>query len=156
MKNSLTFAGCLLLTLGVGFIAGIATANSINGWYLTLNKPFFNPPNYLFGPVWTLLYILMGISLYLIIKAPKSIEKPKAYILFFIQLMLNFFWSFIFFLFQSPLYASIEIIVLWLFIISMIIQFTKISKVAAWINIPYLAWVSFATCLSVSIYLLNK
>ena len=146
---------CISLTLFIGAISGIATSSGINNWYVTLNKPVFNPPNYLFGPVWTLLYILMGISLYLILQSKNSIFKKRAIIIFFIQLFLNFCWSFLFFKFQLVGVAFIEIIFIWLSIIVMIIVFYKINKTASFIQIPYLLWVSFASILNGSIWLLN-
>jgi tryptophan-rich sensory protein len=156
MKKIPTLIACLALTLGVGAIAGIATANSIDSWYSTIQKPSFNPPNYVFGPVWTLLYILMGISLYMIIIAPPHPLKRKAIILFILQLFFNFCWSFIFFSFHELLWASVEIIVLWVLILLTIIQFSKINKIAPWLLVPYLAWVSFATRLTFSVYFLNR
>jgi translocator protein len=155
MKKLPLLLVCLILTLSAGFIAGMATSGSIDGWYTTINKPSFNPPNYLFGPVWTSLYLLMGISLYLIIISAPQKEKRKALVLFVIQLVLNFLWSFIFFRFNHLLFASIEIVLMWVFIILMIIQFRKINTIAAWLNIPYLAWVSFASVLTLTIYVIN-
>src|SRR5664279_885920 len=98
----------LIITVGVGAIAGFATASNISGWYAALSKPSFNPPNWIFGPVWTLLYILMGIALYLIWKQPSSFNKSNALRLFFIQLFLNFCWSFLFFYFHQIGLALIE------------------------------------------------
>lgn len=155
MSPYLKLTLCLLLTLSVGAVAGIATATSINNWYITLNKPVFNPPNYLFGPVWTVLYILMGISFYIILQSGSDKNKTKAILIFSIQLFLNFFWSFLFFKFHLLGIALIEIITIWLFIILMIIQFKKVNKLAAYLQLPYLAWVSFATLLNASIWWLN-
>ena len=155
MNRYLKLALCLLLTLSVGAIAGIATASNISGWYVSLNKPFFNPPNYLFGPVWTILYILMGVSFYMILQSANKENRKSAVLLFSIQLFLNFWWSFIFFKFHLLGFALIEIIAIWLFIILMILQFKKINKLAAYLQLPYLAWVSFATLLNASIWWLN-
>ena len=146
---------CITFTLSIGAISGIATASGINNWYVKLNKPVFNPPNYLFGPVWTLLYILMGVSFYLILQSKNSILKKRAITIFFIQLFLNFCWSFLFFKFQLVGIAFIEIIFIWVSIILMIVAFYKISKVASFLQIPYLLWVSFATVLNGSILILN-
>jgi tryptophan-rich sensory protein len=143
-----------VLPLIVGGLSGYFTASNIATWYVTLNKPFFNPPNYLFGPVWTVLYLMMGISLGMIINAKHS-NKNKSLIIFSIQLVLNFFWSVIFFSLQSPGWAAIEIIALWLSIIYMIRNFYKINKWAGWLQIPYLLWVTFASVLNISIYVLN-
>jgi tryptophan-rich sensory protein len=143
-----------MLPLIVGGLSGYFTASNIATWYVTLNKPFFNPPNYLFGPVWTVLYLMMGISLGMIINAKYS-NKNKSLIIFSIQLVLNFFWSVIFFSLQSPGWAAIEIIAMWLSIIYMIRNFYKINKWAGWLQIPYLLWVTFASVLNISIYVLN-
>lgn len=143
-----------MLPLIVGGLSGYFTASNIATWYVTLNKPFFNPPNYLFGPVWTVLYLMMGISLGMIINAKHS-NKNKSLIIFSIQLVLNFFWSVIFFSLQSPGWAAIEIITLWLSIIYMLLNFYKINKWAGLLQIPYLLWVTFASVLNISIYVLN-
>ena len=156
MNRYLKLALCILLPLMVGGISGFATATSINTWYVTLNKPFFNPPNYLFGPVWTTLYILMGVSLYLILQTPKNELRKKAITVFVIQLFLNFWWSFIFFKFHYLGIALIEIITMWIYILIMIIYFHKIHKTAAYLQIPYLMWVSFATLLNASLWWLNR
>ncbi len=100
MKNNIKLILCLIIPLAVGAIGSIASTSSIGTWYITINKPFFNPPNYLFGPVWTILYILMGISFYRIIQSPLNEIRKKAIILFCTQLFLNFCWSFIFFKFR--------------------------------------------------------
>lgn len=155
MKSFLKLTLCILLPLCIGAIGGIATSTSINTWYMCLNKPSFNPPNYLFGPVWTMLYILMGISFYLILQTPKNELRKKAIIVFCVQLFLNFWWSFLFFKFQLLGIAFIEILMIWLSIITMIILFFKINKTAAYLQIPYLLWVSFASVLNGAIWLLN-
>jgi tryptophan-rich sensory protein len=146
----------LALPLGLGAIAGLYTAEAIPGWYETLNRPSFNPPNWLFGPVWTTLYLLMGISLFLIWKHNKSKERNLAILVFLFQQALNFGWSFIFFYFNMIGFALIEICMLWSSIVVMLVLFYKIKPIAAYINIPYLVWVTFATILNASYYLLNK
>jgi benzodiazapine receptor len=145
----------LVITVGVGAIAGFATASNIDGWYATLSKPWFNPPNWIFGPVWTLLYILMGIALFLIWKQPASLYKSNSLWLFFIQLLLNFLWSFLFFYFHKIGLAFVDIVALLLFIILTIFSFSRLSKKAAWLMVPYVCWVSFATILNGAIYHLN-
>jgi benzodiazapine receptor len=155
MKNLLKLSLCILSMLLVGGIGGFATATSITTWYAEINKPSFNPPNYLFGPVWTTLYILMGISIYMILQSPKTELRKKAIAIFCIQLFLNFCWSFIFFKFQLLGLAFIEIILMWASILTMIIVFFEINKKAALIQIPYLLWVSFASVLNGSIWFLN-
>jgi tryptophan-rich sensory protein len=153
MNKSIKLILCILLPLLVGGISGFFTSQSIPNWYVYLNKPSFNPPNYLFGPVWTLLYILMGISFYLVIS--RSNVNWLLVGVFITQLILNFFWSFIFFNLHNLGLALVEIILLWASILVMIILFYKTNKWAAIINIPYLLWVSFATLLNYSIYSLN-
>jgi tryptophan-rich sensory protein len=138
----------------VGGISGVATVAGIKDWYVHLNKPFFNPPNYLFGPVWSILYLLMGVSLFMILQS-KSITKKKAISIFFVQLFLNFWWSFLFFKFQLLGISLIEIVLMWLSILWMIIEFKKINKTAAYLQIPYLAWVTFASLLNLAIWYLN-
>ncbi|MBP8034317.1 MAG: tryptophan-rich sensory protein [Bacteroidia bacterium] len=155
MKNLLKLSLCIFSMLLVGGIGGFATATSITTWYAEINKPSFNPPNYLFGPVWTTLYILMGISIYMILQSPKTELRKKAIVIFCIQLLLNFCWSFIFFKFQLLGLAFIEIILMWASILTMIIVFFEINKKAALIQIPYLLWVSFASVLNGSIWFLN-
>ena len=146
----------ILLPLLVGGLSGFFTSSGVNGWYATVSKPWFNPPNWIFAPVWTALYIMMGIALFLIwkSKAEKSV-KQTAIILFVVQLILNFFWSLIFFKMQQPGWAFAEIIIMWLIILLTIIWFGKISSAAAWLLVPYICWVSFASVLNFAIYRLN-
>lgn len=144
----------VLLCLSVGGLSSFFTASEITGWYSTLNKPFFSPPNWIFAPVWTTLYVLMGISLYLLWISNKK-GKQKALKFFFIQLILNFFWSIIFFGFHSPQLAFVEIIFMWIFILMTIKAALPVSRVSAYLLYPYLAWVSFASILNLSIFLLN-
>lgn len=145
----------LALPLAVGGIAGMFTAEAVPEWYASLNRPSISPPNWLFGPVWTALYILMGISLWLIWKLPQDAKRNRAMALFFIQLALNFGWSFIFFYFHQIGLALIEIILLWIAIVLMLVQFYRLRPPAAWINVPYLLWVTFATFLTAAYYQLN-
>lgn len=146
----------ILIPLITGSIAGFFTTKGVDGWYAAAIKPSFNPPNWIFAPVWTALYILMGIALYLIWKseAEKNI-KQTALILFAVQLVLNFFWSFIFFSLQQTGWAFVEIIVMWLAIFFTILWFGKISSTAAWLLVPYISWVSFASLLNFYIWKLN-
>ena len=154
--NYLKLIASIIICLGIGSFGGFATASSVSTWYVTLNKPFFNPPSWLFGPVWTLLYILMGISLYLVwSKKLKPNVQKKALGLFGIQLILNFFWSLIFFGLRNPLLAFVEIVLLWVSILFTIIYFWRVSKPAASLLIPYILWVSFASVLNLAIVVLN-
>ncbi|WP_256012374.1 TspO/MBR family protein [Desertivirga xinjiangensis] len=155
MKNVIRLILSIALPLLVGGVAGYATSSNISNWYVYLNKPSFNPPNEVFSPVWTALYILMGISLYLIWKAEPGKIRSTALTIFFLQLLLNFAWSFLFFYFHQTGLALIEIVLLWISIIFMIFWFHQISKVAAWLQLPYLLWVSFAACLNGAIWYMN-
>ncbi|GGZ35577.1 sensory protein TspO [Echinicola pacifica] len=146
---------CIAGIVIIGSISGIANIGNIETWYSTLEKPGFNPPNNLFGPVWTILYGLMGLSLYLIWVSPAGKERRDALKVFFIQLVFNFCWSFIFFYFHLIGLAAIEILILWGMIIYMIRSFAAINKWAAYLQVPYLAWVSFASILNISIWWLN-
>ncbi len=151
----------LVFSIGVCFlVAGIGSAitlPSISTWYATLNKPFFSPPNFLFGPVWTILYFLMGVSLFIIWdKNLKNKNKDKTIKTFILQLILNLLWSLVFFGLHQPLLAFIAIIVLWIAIFITIKYFYKISQLAAYLLIPYIVWVSFASILNLAIVLLNK
>lgn len=146
----------LVLPLGLGAIAGIFTSKAIPGWYATLNQPVFNPPAWVFGPVWTILYIIMGVSLFLIWKLESGKERNQAMLVFSIQLLLNFGWSFLFFYFKMIGVALIDIVALWIMIIIMLYRFYRLKPLAAYINIPYLLWVTFATVLNAAYFLLNS
>jgi tryptophan-rich sensory protein len=139
-----------------GVIGSIFTASSLEGWYFLLEKPIFNPPSWVFFPVWTILYTLMGISLYLVWKQGiKEREVKTGVFLFGLQLGLNTLWSLLFFGLKSPYYAFLEILILWAAILLTIIQFWKISKSASLLLIPYILWVSFAALLNYQIWVLN-
>ena len=146
---------CILIPLAVGGVSSFATASSIKTWFVTLKKPSFNPPNYLFAPVWTVLYILMGVSLYMIWQSPSGDARTNALIVFGIQLFLNFAWSFVFFYFRKITLALLDIMLLWIAIVIMILLFFWIIPIAAYLQIPYLLWVSFATALNGAIRKLN-
>lgn len=139
-----------------GLIGSLFTFQSIPTWYQTLEKPFFNPPNVVFGPVWTILYTLMGISFFILWTAKKKMSiKKKAYYFFFAQLLLNTIWSIIFFGMKNPGLALIDITILLLMIILTILSMWKISRNASLLLIPYLLWVSFASLLNAAIFILN-
>jgi len=142
----------IFLPFIISGIGSIFTSNSISIWYAELIKPSFNPPNWIFGPVWTILYLMIGISFYLI--WIKKFDKIT-YIIYGIQLLLNGLWTIIFFGFKSPFYALIEIILLWISILLTIIYFYKINKISAYLLIPYILWVSFASILNFSLFILN-
>jgi tryptophan-rich sensory protein len=146
---------CISIPILVGAVAGIATATGVDSWYADLNKPSFNPPNWVFAPVWTTLYTLMGVSLFMIVNRAKGRDRLLAVGVFTIQLLFNFAWSFLFFYFHWIGIALIDIIVLWISIAWMIHVFRKIYPAAGYLQVPYLFWVSFATVLNASIWLLN-
>ncbi|MFH1403637.1 MAG: TspO/MBR family protein [Candidatus Altiarchaeota archaeon] len=146
----------VLLCLTAGFIGSYYTTQSIPTWYAGLEKPSFNPPNWVFGPVWTMLYVMMGVSLYIFWKKNNGFgENRLGLILFAIQLVLNSLWSIIFFGWRDISLALAEIMVLWAVILATIILFKKTSRTASLLLTPYLLWVSFATILNYSIMTLN-
>jgi len=134
-----------------GIIGSFFTAPAIPAWYATLNKPAFTPSGMVIGTVWLLLYTLMGISLYLVWQKGVSKKTRPAFYAFGVQLALNALWSVLFFGLRSPLYGLIGIVALWVAILVTIIRFRKISKQAAWLLVPYIAWVTFAAFLNWSI-----
>lgn len=141
--------------LSAGILGTIITSPN-TAWFQSLNKPFFQPPNWLFGPVWTVLYILMGVSIWLISKQGFKTQIAKqALYLFITQLVLNSLWSLVYFGLQQILGAFILIIFIWIFILLTIVWFNKINKVAGYLLLPYILWVSFATVLNASLWFLN-
>jgi tryptophan-rich sensory protein len=156
MNNTLKLIIAIAIPLLVGGTSGFFTASGVESWYQTINKPSWNPPSWIFGPVWTTLYVMMGISLFLVWKDDAgSGYKKIAIALFVAQLALNFFWSFIFFDQHQIGWALVEIIVLWFFILLTIFAFAKVYKMAAWLLVPYISWVSFASILNYTIWKLN-
>lgn len=145
----------LIISLSAGALGSLATIPNIPSWYAGLEKPFFNPPNWLFGPVWTILYILIGISLYFIWIYSGKKSKRSAYTIFGIQLILNALWSIAFFGLHLPWLGFIIILALLTSIILTMVQFYRLSKVAAFLLLPYLLWVVFASLLNLAIALLN-
>jgi len=156
MSSIIKLIIAVAIPLVVGGISGYFTVTGVESWYLTIQKPTWNPPNWVFGPVWTTLYVMMGIALFLVWKEDTSRElKAIAFILFGVQLLLNFFWSFIFFKLEQPGWAFAEILVLWTAILACIFAFGQVNKTAAWLLVPYISWVSFATILNGTIWKLN-
>ena len=140
-----------------GIVSSMLSGAVINPWFDNLRKPAWNPPSYLFGPVWAILYLVMGISIWLIWKSNKRMHEKEIAITFFvIQLFLNFWWSMLFFKFHSPPLALVDIILLLTVMILTAFKFFPISKTAAYLFIPYICWVAFATVLNYSIWVLNK
>jgi translocator protein len=141
-----------------GVVTGIATRDGLGRWYPTLNKPPFNPPDGIFGPVWTTLFAMMGGALYLVSQAEPEDRRVVrlAKVLFGLQLGLNALWSLIFFGRRSPLGALIEIVFLWLAILATTLAFQRVSRTAALLMLPYLLWVSFAALLNFEIWRRNR
>ena len=178
-NNLLKFLVSVIICELAGMIGSVFTISQIGSWYKGLNKPFFNPPNWIFGPVWTILFVLMGISLYLVwsknwdVKNKISSDKIKAWnkfsqkllsgswqktniiLIFIIQLVLNILWSVIFFGMHFPNIAFFELLMLWFAILFTIINFYRVSKIAALLLLPYILWVSFAGILNYFIWILN-
>lgn len=154
LRSTLTLIGCILICVLIGSSGAYFTAQSVNTWYPTLVKPSFNPPNYLFGPVWTTIFILLGICLWGIIRA-KSEFKATALKLFVTQFILNVTWSYLFFGIQNPSLAMMDILLLLISIIWFTITLYKIKPWLAATQILYLSWVSFASILNASIVYLN-
>lgn len=154
VKIAIMVATCI----GVGYISGTATQSGTETWYPTLVKPSFNPPSWVFAPVWSALYVMMGVAAGLVwdrIEQQRE-EVRKALLFFAIQLALNALWSVLFFGLKNPLLALIEIVILWLMIYETYIKFGKINKIAGYLFVPYLLWVTFAAVLNGSIWWLNK
>ena len=154
MPNYLKLIISLALPQLAGGLGAFFTITSIESWFSTLVKPSWNPPSWLFGPVWTLLYILMGIACYLIWKSDFP-QKKGLLKLYAIQLILNALWSPAFFGMKSPLFGLMVIVPLWVAIMICIIQFRKVSTLASGLMVPYLLWVTFATALNTAILVLN-
>lgn len=158
MQKYLRIVYCVTICLVIGFLSGKVTQSSITTWYPTLTKPIFNPPNWIFAPVWTLLYIFMGIAAGLVWNEINSKEKEvkNALKFFIIQLGLNALWSYLFFGLNNILLAGIEVILLLLMIYETYLKFKPINKNSGYLLIPYMAWVSFASVLTWSIWWLNR
>lgn len=163
VKKAFRLIASIIICQFAGIIGSVFTIQAIPTWYAGLAKPFFAPPNWVFGPVWITLYFLMGLSLYFawengLVKPKAAPIKKKAKLaitLFGIQLALNALWSYLFFGLRNPLLGLIEVIILWLSIAATIIAIYPVSKKSAILLIPYIAWVSIATTLNASLYLLN-
>jgi tryptophan-rich sensory protein len=161
IKNRTLISGLKLLVsigvcVGAGLIGSIFTRGSITSWYAFLQKPAFTPPAWLFAPVWFFLYILMGIAVFVVWqKGIKQFNVREGVIIFVIQLVLNILWSFAFFGLRSPISGLLIIVPLWTAILLTIIYFYRVSRIASILLIPYIIWVSFATVLNLSIYIMN-
>lgn len=148
------------LPLFIGYLGSLFTIPQIQSWYLQINKPSLLPPNGIFGPVWTLLYILMGVAFYFIWtekigKNQKDADRSWAIKIYLVQLVLNLLWSIIFFELHLLTLAVVEILALWVLILFTILEFRKIKALTMWLLLPYLAWVTFATYLTAAVWWLN-
>jgi translocator protein len=156
MNNTTRLIISIVCTVCLGLLGGIFTAPQIQGWFLHLNKPSWNPPNWLFAPVWTTLYVLMGIAFYLVWKTKAGEDTKRwAIIIFIVQFALNVLWSFIFFKEHRMGWAFADIVILWMAIVCSIIGFSRIHTTAAWLLVPYICWVSFAAVLNYAIWQMN-
>lgn len=156
INNTFKLIISLIIPQLAGGLGSYFTIGSVRDWYPMLVKPVLNPPAWIFGPVWTTLFLLMGYALYVVWKNGSGKSKCLAYSAFGIQMVLNTLWSIIFFGLHSPAGAFFELIALWLAILATIITFAKVSKTAAWLLLPYILWVSFAGYLNYSIWQLNS
>lgn len=154
-NNLLALAFFVLSAEFAGILGSVFTASAIDSWYVGLVKPSFNPPNWVFGPVWTVLYLLMGVAAYLVWRVKPSKFRLYSLRLYFFQLVLNFLWSLVFFGYKLPGVAFVEIVVLWWMILFTIYYFYKVRKLAAYLMFPYLVWVSFASVLNYYLWVLN-
>lgn len=155
-KSLVACVSAIGLSLGAGAVGSLFTVSAIPTWYAALNKPVLSPPNWIFGPVWTMLYVLMGVAAFLIWqKGSAKKEVRLALLIFVLQLVLNALWSIIFFGWHKPGLAFLEIVLLWASILWTIGLFHKVSRTAALLLVPYLLWVSFASYLNYAIWSLN-
>ncbi len=157
MKNSYKLFISLVIPLLVGLAGGLFTYRQIPNWYAHLEKPAWNPPSWIFGPVWTTLYNLMGIAFFLVWRSVyKNLYRRSGIVLFGVQLLLNLAWSFLFFDLHRMDLAFADIVLLWLAIYLTLFFFGQVSPTAAWLLIPYICWVSFAAVLNYTIWHLNQ
>ncbi|MEN9338507.1 MAG: hypothetical protein RI945_232 [Candidatus Parcubacteria bacterium] len=155
-SNTFKFLVSIIIAEGTGLIGSIFTMPNIPTWYADIVKPSWVPPSSVFAPVWTLLFFLMGLAFFLVWKKGFKMKNVKTGMtMFLVQLLLNIIWSILFFGLQNPGAAFVEIIILWIFILFTIISFSKVSKLAAWLLVPYIAWVTFASILNYTIWILN-
>ena len=156
LSNPLKLIIALVVTLAIGGIGSMFTAPAITGWYVNLAKPALNPPNWVFAPVWTTLFILMGLAAFLVWRQGLDKKEIKiALAIFVFQLFLNVFWTLLFFGIHNPAVAFTEIISLWTAILALIIAFYQVNRTAAYLLIPYIVWVSFAAYLNFAIWQLS-
>ncbi len=155
MNKLLKLIVSILCPLLIGYFGSVFTSKSVSTWYPTLNKPFFNPPNWIFSPVWTILFIMIGLSFYFVwLKNPIG-KILSDVLLYSIQLILNLLWSLFFFGMRNPTLAFLDIIILLIFIFILIVRFRRLSRISSYLLAPYFLWVAFASILNFSIVILN-
>jgi benzodiazapine receptor len=152
----ISFSIFIILCLVIEIVGSFWTRETVSTWYPTLEKPLWTPPDWVFGPVWFCLYIMIAVAGWLIYRAKYSYQRTNALIFYGTQLALNFIWSFLFFSLRSPLLGLIDIILLWIFINLTIIKAWSVSRLAAFLLIPYLVWVTYAVSLNIGICILNR
>ena len=145
---------CIVVCLGAGWLGSLLTRPALMAWYEGLSKPNWTPPNWLFAPIWTILYMAMGVAAWLVWRRSGLTAAPMQ--LFLLQLLLNVAWSAVFFRFRSPGWAFVEIVTLWCAILLTAIGFGRTAPLAGWLMIPYLLWVSYAAALNFAIWRLNS
>lgn len=149
-------AGFLVASFGAAAIGGAATATSVGTWYRTLHKPTWNPPDWIFGPVWTLLYVCMAVAAWRVWRGSEPEAGRRTLILFGVQLGLNALWSVLFFGLRQPGWAFAEVIVFWACLVLLLVRFGRADRIATTLWAPYVAWVSFASVLNGTIWWLNR
>jgi len=154
-RDVVVLAVFILVCFGAGAVGSWFTTPALDGWYADLRKPAWNPPNWIFAPVWSALYLLMAVAAWLVWRRAGLRTAGRALGLFSVQLILNVAWSGVFFGLRSPAAALVEIVLLWVAIAATIAAFSRASSVASWIMVPYLAWVTFAGALNLAIWRLN-
>jgi tryptophan-rich sensory protein len=156
MRNAVfRLISSLIICQLAGFVGSVFTTPAIPDWYAALEKPAFNPPNWIFSPVWIFLYLLMGVTLYILWQNLPKTDAKIALVFFAVQLVLNILWSVIFFGLKLPMVAFFEIIVLWVFILLTMIKSSKVSKAAVYLLLPYILWVNFAAILNFFLWRMN-
>jgi len=160
MRTRLQSTAALIVSMGTCLLVGgsgsLVTATSVREWYPHIQKPSWTPPDAAFGPVWSVLYLLMGVSAWLIWRNSEGSTRRRTLLIFVTQLVLNGIWSFLFFGLRSPGWAALEIVLLWCFIVATMVAFARISRLAAGLLLPYLVWVSYAAALNFAIWNLNR
>jgi tryptophan-rich sensory protein len=155
-RQQAMFLVSLAVCFGTAAVGGALTASGVRDWYPTLNKPWWTPPDWVFGPVWTALYLMMAVAAWLVWRRAGWPGGRTALVLFAVQLVLNAAWSGLFFALRDPGAAFAEVVVLWAAIAATLVAFGRVSRVAAGLLVPYLLWVTYATALNGAIWVMNS